>query len=110
MARRISTKTSRHLISGLLASIVLAFAMVVPAEAMMACGPHAKMIKTLKGKYKEQPKGLGIVDSRKVVEVYVSKSGSWTLVMTDLNGISCIVAAGHSWEDAPKIALVEPDI
>ncbi|MCP5072226.1 MAG: hypothetical protein GY947_02885 [Rhodobacteraceae bacterium] len=72
-----------------------------PAHASMACGSHKKLTKALTGKYKEARKGLGLVGNRRVMEVFVSESGSWTLVMTDLNGVSCIIAAGHSWQDAP---------
>jgi len=85
------------------AAIALAafFVWSLPADSSMACGPHKKLTKALTGKYKEVRKGLGLVASRRVMEVFVSEKGTWTLVMTDLNGVSCIIAAGHSWEDSP---------
>ncbi|MEM1199506.1 MAG: hypothetical protein AAGI06_09375 [Pseudomonadota bacterium] len=105
-----SITTCRSLLATMMVAGVLSFSYTVPAHAAMACGPHKKLTKALTGKYKEARKGLGLVASRRVMEVFVSESGSWTLVMTDLNGVSCIIAAGHSWEDAPKVAMVEPGI
>ncbi len=103
-------KTRRRLLATAVAAGALTLGFSLPAEATMACGPHKKLTKALTGKYKESRKGLGLVASRRVMEVFVSESGSWTLVMTDLNGVSCIIAAGHSWEDAPKVAMAEPGI
>ena len=91
-------------ILGLVAAALAAFLYLtwpVPADANMACGPHKKLTKALTGKYKEARKALGLVASRRVMEVFVSEKGTWTLVMTDLNGVSCIIAACHSWEDSP---------
>ena len=102
--------TCRSLLATVVAAGALTLSTYMPANAAMACGPHKKLTKALTGKYKEARKGLGLVASRRVMEVFVSESGSWTLVMTDLNGVSCIIAAGHSWEDAPKVAMVEPGI
>jgi hypothetical protein len=34
--------------------------------------------------------------------VFVSKKGTWTLVMTNARGISCVIGAGDSWENAPR--------
>ena len=110
MANLKSITTCRRLLATMVAAGALSFSYSLPAEARMACGPHKKLTKALTGKYKEARKGLGLVASRRVMEVFVSESGSWTLVMTDLNGVSCIIAAGHSWEDAPKVAMVEPRI
>lgn len=105
-----SIMTCRRLLATMIAAGALTLSTNVPTHAAMACGPHKKLTKALTGKYKEARKGLGLVASRRVMEVFVSESGSWTLVMTDLNGVSCIIAAGHSWEDAPKVAMVEPGI
>lgn len=110
MADLYSIKTCSRLLATMVAAGALTLSFSLPAEASMACGPHKKLTKALTGKYKEARKGLGLVASRRVMEVFVSDTGSWTLVMTDLNGVSCIIAAGHSWEDAPKVAMVEPGI
>jgi hypothetical protein len=36
-----------------------------------------------------------------VLEVFVSDTGTWTVVVTDPKGVSCVLAAGQSWEEIP---------
>ncbi len=31
------------------------------------------------------------------MELFTSKSGSWTLLITRTNGLSCIAASGQDW-------------
>ncbi len=71
------------------------------------CGERAKLVKFLQGKYSERPRAVGVSGSGKaVMEVYTSEKGSWTLLMTMTNGKTCIMAAGHSWEDSDKLAYL----
>ncbi|MCP4316716.1 MAG: hypothetical protein GY789_12075 [Hyphomicrobiales bacterium] len=72
--------------------------------AGMTCGDRTALLKALSEKYKESPRALGLSSSGKAVfEVYVSKTGTWTIVMTTTTGVTCIMAAGHSWEEAPTV-------
>ncbi|MEM6461538.1 MAG: hypothetical protein AAF724_06455 [Pseudomonadota bacterium] len=73
--------------------------------AAMTCGDRTALLKALSEKYKESPRALGLSTSGKAVfEVYTSKSGTWTIVMTTTKGVTCIMAAGHSWEEALEVA------
>jgi len=74
--------------------------------ATARCGDRATLMKTLKEQYKEVPVGLGISQkSTEAFEVYASESGSWTVVMTMSNGMACVMATGHSWQNLPtKVA------
>ncbi|MEM7428666.1 MAG: hypothetical protein AAF441_21460 [Pseudomonadota bacterium] len=94
----------------LFAAGVILSAQSLPANAEMPCGPHDKIKAALEKKYNELRKGIGLVSNKNVAEVYVSESGSWTFIVTYLNGMSCVVATGHSWEDAPRVASVKPGI
>lgn len=68
------------------------------------CGKRASLIKVLIEKYKETPRALGLSSANKIaMEIYASKNGSWTVMMTMTNGTTCIMAAGHSWQEGPKI-------
>jgi hypothetical protein len=41
-----------------------------------------------------------------VLEVLKSdKAGTWTIIVTRPNGMSCVVASGEAWEELPKLAL-----
>ncbi len=79
----------------------LAFAAAGPAEAQSVCGDRAEIIKVLGNKYQELPAAFGIAGQRNLAELFVSKSGSWTMLMTQPQGVTCILATGQSWEALP---------
>jgi hypothetical protein len=75
----------------------------IGAQAAPQCGPHARMTEVLAAKFKESRTAIGLVAGyQSVLEVFVSKKGTWTLVMTNARGISCVIGAGDSWENAPR--------
>jgi hypothetical protein len=71
------------------------------AEAQSVCGNRAKFIATLAQKYEEMPAAFGIAGEKNLVELFVSKSGSWTMLMSHPTGMTCIIATGQSWEQFP---------
>ncbi len=68
------------------------------AVAESYCAKHDKLAEVLKTKFGEQQQGMGLAGKSAMVELYVSQKGTFTLVTTDTNGLSCIVGAGDSWE------------
>ena len=86
---------------------IAAVLLLSPGQAQAAgpkCGDRAALIKVLNERYKEKPRALGLSSKGTAVfEIYTSKSGTWTIVMTMTNGATCIMAAGHSWEDSPQV-------
>jgi hypothetical protein len=79
----------------------LALAFSIPAQAVGLCGSRADFIKALSDKYQETGKALGIAGQVNLVEIFASKAGTWTILVTTPEGKSCIIAAGSSWEDLP---------
>ena len=77
--------------------------LVTPVHAAPAvCGDRAKLIEGLERRYKETPVALGISQkSTEVLEIFASEAGTWTAIMTMSSGVSCIMAAGHSWGMSP---------
>jgi hypothetical protein len=73
------------------------------AEAQGRCGPHDEIVKVLNGKYKENRRALGLINEKAVMEVYISPKGTWTMLVTDQRGLTCILAAGDAWEEAPLL-------
>lgn len=69
-----------------------------PAHAAV-CMQHKSLASYLTDRFAEVPRALGLVAGRSVMEVYVSAAGTWTIVMTTVEGVSCIVAAGDAWRD-----------
>ena len=101
---RIKINTATKILSCTFAVALLGSSTQVQA-AGMACGDRTSLLKTLSDKYKEVPRALGLSSSGKAMfEVYTSKKGTWTILMTTTTGVTCIMAAGHSWEEALEVA------
>ena len=43
-------------------------------------------------------------DQKSVIELFVSQTGSWTILLTLSNGLACITAAGEKWTDIADVA------
>lgn len=68
------------------------------AAAQQTCGPRAEVIAKLAQDFDEAQEAVGVVNDRAVIELYVSGAGTWTLIASGTDGISCIVSAGKDWE------------
>lgn len=65
----------------------------------MVCGKRDAIIDQLKGKYGETARVMGFSQGAGVVEVYANdESGSWTILVTNPSGTSCLMAAGEAFE------------
>src|SRR5882724_10311592 len=90
---------SKLFICALSAAALIAVAS--PAAAQMACGDRAEIVAALGGKYQEKPRALGLVGDKFLVELFTSKEGSWTVLMSKPRGVTCILATGLNWEELP---------
>ena len=89
-----------------LAMLLLIGAMLVsrPAHAQQVCAVRDTAVTQLESQFDEQIVGRGLVDNGKaMVELFVSETGTWTVVVTDTNRRSCIVASGMSWTRTPLL-------
>lgn len=69
-----------------------------PAAAQARCGDRAEVIERLDRLYLERPQAIGLSADGRLLEVLVSSSGSWTILVTDGNRTSCVIAVGEDWE------------
>ena len=69
------------------------------AQAQFICGGHSDLVAGLAQAFQQKQIGYGVVGQAAIVEIYVSASGTWTLLITDVNGQSCILAIGEGWEN-----------
>lgn len=74
-------------------------------DSSMACGKRDKMLGHLSGKYNEEPVAMGLSTNGALVEVLVSSAdGSFTVVYTTPDGLTCMMMAGQNWETfTPKM-------
>ena len=85
-------------LTALLATLVLASALPAQAERAV-CGPRDGVIAKLQKTYGETRESVGLNGTTALFEVWTSeKTGSWTILMTRPDGLSCIVAAGENWQ------------
>lgn len=70
--------------------------------ASNSCGPRSMVIERLARVYQEAVKAVattGTLYNAAIVEVYVSKQRSFSIVTTSRFGISCLRMAGANWDD-----------
>lgn len=72
------------------------------------CAKHGLILELLKKKYGEDPIAVGTVNEDRIMQVFVSRKGTWSVVVTKTDGKACIVAAGQDWEALPYVAGAEP--
>ncbi len=64
----------------------------------IVCLPRPAAVVQLYNNYGEQVKEAGVTDhGNAVAELFVSKSGSWTFLLTRADGMSCIISSGKDW-------------
>lgn len=80
----------------------------VPARAQVICGGHDYLVARLAEAFEEKRLGYGVAGEAAIFEVFVSASGSWTILMTDVKNQSCILAAGEGWEDTLATPVWQP--
>ncbi len=75
-----------------------------PASAQQTCVTHKAATKQLEEKFDERVVGRGLANAGKAMfELFVSEKGSWTVVVSEPNGRSCILASGESWHQMPLL-------
>jgi hypothetical protein len=76
-----------------------------PAGAQpVLCGKHSAFVEALKTKFNESRQAIAISGTDSVFELYLSEAGTWTMLVTSPNGLTCIMAAGHSWDGKTTLA------
>lgn len=96
-------KTLMKLAMVLVPVVVMAFS-AAPVSAQQACALHEGVAKQLEKRFSEQVVGRGLAKKGRVMfELFVSKTGSWTVIATNTKGNSCVVASGDSWNNVPML-------
>jgi hypothetical protein len=75
---------------------------------ILTCARHAEIVEYLKSEFQEFQGAYGLVGDKAILELYLSSKGAtWTIIVTDVSGKSCILAAGESWEQRPDVAVLK---
>lgn len=81
---------------------------VFQADAAPAnCAARGVVVERLHEKFGETRRAVGLARNKALVEVFASaETGSWTIVVSLPNGLSCLVASGKSWEQLHEARAV----
>jgi hypothetical protein len=93
----------------MIALIGVSFIALLATPAFSAenvCGKRDDIVARLESGYQEFNSAMGMSTNGGLVELYTSDKGTWTLMLSQPNGVSCLIAAGENWEsfNTPKSA------
>ena len=93
--------------------------MTIPVAAVLACiatgaaancAPRDVVVERLADRYGESRQSMGLGSNNAVVEVFASEeTGTWTITVTSVNGLTCMVASGQSFEELDEEVPVKGD-
>lgn len=87
----------KHILGG--AVIFGMAASAPPVHAQPACGERGKITTSLTERFGEAHVGGGLQSGTQMIEVWTSaETGSFTILLTRADGISCIVSTGKHWD------------
>lgn len=82
------------------AALIAATDMVKAQQQTNRCAPRDVVITRLSDGYGETRRSIGLAANSTLVEMHASNdSGTWSITVTHPNGMTCLVAAGNSFEE-----------
>jgi len=68
-------------------------------RSISSCDDRPQVLSLLTQTFSEAPFAVGKVDGDVVLEIFASEGGTWTIVTTGTDGVSCIISFGEAFED-----------
>lgn len=89
----------KQMITGVGTAVALIAAPLAASAQQASCAKRDMIVERLASKYGEQRQSAGLNQNNGMVEVFASdETGTWTILVTMPNGISCLMAAGKAWQ------------
>lgn len=74
-------------------------ALAPPVQARTVCAERSIIVERLEDRFHETYQGAGLQSATSLLEIWSSdETGSWTMLLSHADGISCVVASGTSWQ------------
>lgn len=74
------------------------------ATAQSICGPREKILEVAKEKYNEDPVSAGVAVNGQLVELLLDREdGSWTIIVSRGDGVSCVATTGEAWMEVDAV-------
>jgi len=105
--------SSLRTIAGIaVASMPIILASSPAAAGMIYCGARPDVVALLASDFREQPSSVAVTGDGQLLEVLTSEENeTWSIVLTDKRGQSCIVATGEGWQDRKADpVMLEPQL
>ncbi|MBB3455869.1 hypothetical protein FHT86_004168 [Rhizobium sp. BK313] len=97
----------RTMLCRLIGTVFVATAILHPSsaasQAMLTCAERVDIVAFLDAQYSEKLSAVGQLDPKTIVEIFAAESGSWTMMITNVSGRSCIILFGQNWESIPVL-------
>lgn len=91
----------------ILKTLVLGVGFTLVASVALAqpqCNERDDVLELLGKKYGETASAVGVTNTGGLLEVLNDpKDGSWTIILSTPQGMSCLVAAGEGWRNMEQI-------
>ena len=86
-----------RLMLGLLVAVSLWGSATAPSYAQTLCGDRGAILEGLEKNHAETPQAIGLSQDGGLLEVVVSPTGGWTILITYPKRPTCVVATGEDW-------------
>lgn len=93
----------RPILSAAALAVAVALAAGPPAaeaQPSRTCADREKVLGKLEADFGETRQSYGLAANSSLIEVYASaETGTWTILVTTAQGLTCILAAGQAFEN-----------
>lgn len=98
------------LVTSATALLLVAAPVAAPdAAGQQLCTDRKVVVGQLSKQYEEAPVAMGLANNGGLIEILSTDAGkSWTIILTMPNGMTCMIAAGESWEALPEMPKIDP--
>lgn len=72
--------------------------MISAAAAHMDCAQRSLVVDKLLVEFKEKQVALGLDSGGRVIELFISSTGNFTILVSYTDGQSCVAATGEGWQ------------
>lgn len=86
----------------ILALVAMFLGSIKEADAQSVCGDYEEITDKLEASYQEYRHGLGLAANGSVIEIRVSETQTFTIIIVRPDGLTCLMAAGENWEGIKK--------
>jgi len=84
---------------------ILPVATALPAAASPDCASREAVVGYLEQEFAEAPVAMGLANNGGMIEVLANdERRTFSIVITMPDGETCLIAAGHGWEEVPPPA------